>query len=80
MEPFQVDVKSAEGYSSHDNIQMKVLGITPDDYIEQRVPDALNKYPYPYTSSLDFTKYSNEVSFFFYYIFFELNFNNCLIY
>lgn len=57
----ETEMKAAECYSQ-DNIQMKALGLTSDDYIEQRIPEALNRYPYTCMNSLDFSQYNNDVS------------------
>lgn len=66
METFKVEARSGDSYN-HDSIKMKALGLTSDDYVEQRLtPDVMNRYPYTCISSVDFTKFSNDVSIYLY--------------
>ncbi|KAL0896125.1 hypothetical protein ABMA27_012083 [Loxostege sticticalis] len=60
VETFKVEARSGDSYN-HDSIKMKALGLTSDDYVEQRLtPDVMNRYPYTCISSVDFTKFSND--------------------
>ncbi|XP_063830347.1 uncharacterized protein LOC135079653 [Ostrinia nubilalis] len=61
VDAFRAEARCLDSYNYHDSIQMKPLGLTSDDYVEQRMtPAVMNRYPYTCISSVDFTKYSNE--------------------
>ena len=42
-----------------DDVELKTLRITPDDYIERRMPPFAFDVPYTNISDIDLTKYSN---------------------
>nr|XP_049698792.1 uncharacterized protein LOC110374652 [Helicoverpa armigera] len=54
-------VSNDNRYPYTDDVRVKTLGLTSDDYIERRMPPYAFDVPYTSISDIDLTKYSNDI-------------------